>query len=132
MNKVNQSQIAFAAGFAYVLATAFLTVYGQIVLKWRVSKAPAFPDLLSERILFLLGMVRDPWVLSSIVAGFFAFLCWMAALTKFDLSYAYPFMSLSFLLVLVLSAAFFHEPLTVSKVVGVGFIVAGIIIGSHG
>ena len=64
--------------------------------------------------------------------GFFAFLCWMAAMTKFDLSYAYPFMSLSFLLVLVLSVALFHEPLTISKVVGVGFIVAGIIIGSRG
>lgn len=132
MNKVNQSQIAVAAGFTYVLATVFLTVYGQIVLKWRISKASVFPDLLSERIFFFLGMIRDPWVLSSIVAGFFAFLCWMAALTKFDLSYAYPFMSLSFLLVLILSVAFFHEPLTIPKVLGVGFVVAGIIIGSHG
>jgi drug/metabolite transporter (DMT)-like permease len=61
-----------------------------------------------------------------------AFLCWMAAITKFELSYAYPFMSLSFLLVLILSAILFHEPLTVSKVVGVGLVVAGIIIGSRG
>lgn len=132
MNKMNQSSTAFVVGFAYILGTVFLTVYGQIVLKWRVSKAGALPAVFSERIFFLLGMIRDPWVLSGIVAGFFAFLCWMAAMTKFDLSYAYPFMSLSFLLVLVLSVALFHEPLTISKVVGVGFIVAGIIIGSRG
>ena len=102
------------------------------MLKWRVSRAAGLPAAFSERTFFLLGMIRDPWVFSGIVAGFFAFLCWMAAMTKFDLSYAYPFMSLSFLLVLILSVALFHEPLTICKVVGIGFVVAGIIIGSRG
>jgi|SRR6266487_683223 drug/metabolite transporter (DMT)-like permease len=132
MNKLNQFPAAFVAGFAYILGTVLFTVYGQIVVKWRVSKSSALPDAFSQKIFFLLSMIWDPWVLSSIVAGFFAFLCWMAAMTKFELSYAYPFMSLSFLLVLILSAILFQEPLTVSKVVGVGLIVAGIIIGSRG
>ena len=132
MNKLNQSPAAFIAGFAYIVGTVLLTVYGQIVLKWRVAKVGALPAVFSHKIFFLLSVMWDPWVLSGLVAGFFAFLCWMAALTEFELSYAYPFMSLSFLLVLVLSAILFQEPLTVSKVLGVGLIVAGIIIGSRG
>ena len=132
MNKLNQSPAAFIAGFAYIVGTVLFTVYGQIVLKWRVGKVGALPAVFSHKIFVLLGVIWDPWVLSGLVAGFFAFLCWMAAMTKFELSYAYPFMSLSFLLVLVLSAILFQEPLTVSKVVGVGLIVAGIIIGSRG
>jgi drug/metabolite transporter (DMT)-like permease len=132
VNKLNQSPAAFIAGFAYIVGTVLLTVYGQIVLKWRVAKVGALPAVFSHKIFFLLSVIWDPWVLSGLVAGFFAFLCWMAALTEFELSYAYPFMSLSFLLVLVLSAILFQEPLTVSKVVGVGLIVAGIIIGSRG
>jgi drug/metabolite transporter (DMT)-like permease len=132
MNKLNQSPAAFVAGFAYILGTVLFTVYGQIVLKWRVAKAGALPAVFSHKIFFLLSMIWDPWVLSSIVAGFLAFLCWMAAITEFELSYAYPFMSLSFLLVLILSAILFQESLTVSKVVGVGLVVAGIIIGSRG
>ena len=132
MNKLNQSPAAFIAGFAYILGTVLLTVYGQIVLKWRVAEAGAFPAAFSQKIFFLVSMIWDPWVMSGLVAGFFAFLCWMAALTEFELSYAYPFMSLSFLLVLVFSAILFQEPLTVSKIVGVGLIVAGIIIGSRG
>jgi drug/metabolite transporter (DMT)-like permease len=132
VNKLNQSSTAFIAGFAYIVGTVLFTVYGQIVLKWRVAKAGALPAVFSHKIFFLLSMIWDPWVLSGIVAGFFAFLCWMAALTEFELSYAYPFMSLSFLLVLVFSTILFQEPLTVSKVVGVGLIVAGIIIGSRG
>jgi drug/metabolite transporter (DMT)-like permease len=132
VNKLNQSPAALVAGFAYIVGTVLFTVYGQIVLKWRVSKSGALPAVFSQKIFFLLSMIWDPWVLSGIVAGFFAFLCWMAAMTEFELSYAYPFMSLSFLLVLILSAILFQEPLTVSKVVGVGLVVAGIIIGSRG
>jgi len=132
VNKSNQSPAAFVAGFAYILGTVLFTVYGQMVLKWRVTKVGALPAVFSHKIFFLLSVIWDPWVLSSIVAGFLAFLCWMAALTEFELSYAYPFMSLSFLLVLVFSTILLQEPLTVSKVVGVGLIVAGIIIGSRG
>ena len=132
MNKLNQSPAAFTAGFAYIVGTVLFTVYGQMVLKWRVTKVGALPAVFSHKIFFLLSVIWDPWVLSGLVAGFLAFLCWMAALTEFELSYAYPFMSLSFLLVLVLSAILFQEPLTVSKIVGVALIVAGIIIGSRG
>jgi drug/metabolite transporter (DMT)-like permease len=132
VNKLNQFPAAFVAGFAYILGTVLFTVYGQMVLKWRVAKANTLPAAFLEKIFFLVSMIWDPWVLSSIVAGFFAFLCWMAAMTKFELSYAYPFMSLSFLLVLILSAILFHESLTISKVVGVVLVIAGIIIGSRG
>lgn len=132
MNKLNQSPAAFVAGFAYILGTVLFTVYGQMVLKWRVTKVGALPAVFSHKIFFLLSVIWDPWVLSSIFAGFFAFLCWMAAMTKFELSYAYPFMSLSFLLVLILSAILFHEQLTLSKIVGVLLVVAGIVIASRG
>ncbi|MCK4500343.1 hypothetical protein KAU11_07590 [Candidatus Babeliales bacterium] len=53
-------------------------------------------------------------------------------MTKFDLSYAYPFISLSFVLVFILSALFFHKPVAVAKVLGIIFIMAGIIIGARG
>lgn len=61
-----------------------------------------------------------------------AFLCWMAAMTKFELSYAYPFVSASFVLVLILSVVLLRETLTFPKVVGVALIVAGIIVGLRG
>ncbi len=121
-----------AAGFAYILGTVLFTVYGQLVLKWQVTKAGVFPGAFLEKLVFLISLIWNPWILSGMAAGFLAFLYWMAAMTKFELSYAYPFMSLSFLLVLILSAVLFHEPVTIPKVMGVTFIVAGIIIGSRG
>ena len=120
------------AGFAYVLGSILFTVYGQIIVKWQVGKAGALPAALSERVAFLFTLILNPWILSGMLAGFFALVCWLAAMTKFELSYAYPFMSLAFVFVLVLSAILFHEPITLAKVLGVLLIIAGIIVGSRG
>lgn len=120
------------AGFAYVLGSVLCTVYGQIVVKWQVSKAGALPASFSEKILFLIHLVLNPWIMSGMVAGFFALICWLAAMTKFELSYAYPFMSLAFVFVLILSAVLFHEAVTVPKVLGILLIIAGIIVASRG
>jgi multidrug transporter EmrE-like cation transporter len=118
-------------GYLYIFGTIFFTVYGQLVTRWQVARAGAFPVELTEKIWFLFRLVLNPWVISSLAAAFLAFLCWVAAMTKFELSHAYPFMSLAFVLVLGLSAVFFREAITVPKVLGMALIVAGIIVGSQ-
>jgi drug/metabolite transporter (DMT)-like permease len=81
---------------------------------------------------FLLLLLLNPWVLSALCSAFLALLCWMAAMTRLPLSHAYPFMSLAFVAVLLLSNLFFHEPLTAPKIAGMVLIVLGIVIGSQG
>jgi multidrug transporter EmrE-like cation transporter len=56
----------------------------------------------------------------------------MAAMTKLDLSHAYPFTGLSFVLVTFVSAWLFQEPVTVPKIAGIALICAGIVVGSQG
>jgi multidrug transporter EmrE-like cation transporter len=56
----------------------------------------------------------------------------MAAMTKLDLSHAYPFTSLAFVLVTAASALFFNEPVTGPKIAGIALICIGIAIGSQG
>jgi len=118
--------------FLYIFGAVLFTVYGQLVVKWQVAKAGALPLALSNRIPFLLGLLFNPWIMSGIAASFLALLCWMAAMTKFELSYAYPFMSLAFVLVLILSPIFFQEAVTLPRVLGVVLVVLGIIVGSRG
>jgi len=118
--------------FVYIFGVIFFTVYGQLVVKWQVARAGAFPNSFSEKVIFLTHLVLNPWVFSGIGAGFLALLCWLAALTKFELSYAYPFMSLAFVLVLILSALLFHETVTAAKVLGLLLVTAGIIVASRG
>ncbi|MDH6098859.1 EamA family transporter [Anabaenopsis sp. FSS-46] len=116
----------------YILLTILFTVYGQIVIKWQVQLAGAFPPDNIAKLQYIIKLLLNPWVISSFTCAFLAAISWMAAMTKFDLSYAYPFMSLAFVLVLFLSAIFFKEPVTIPKSLGLGLIILGIIIGSKG
>jgi drug/metabolite transporter (DMT)-like permease len=115
-----------------ILATVFLTVYCQLIVKWRVRQAGALPVDLMAKAVFLAKLLIDPWMLTVVVAAFLAGLCWFAAMTKYELSYAYPFMSLAFVMVLFLSALLFHEPVTMPKVVGLAVVIVGLIIASRG
>ena len=118
-------------GYFYIFGTIFFTVYGQLVLKWRINGVGSLPDGLNEKVLFLIKLLFDPWIFSGFLAAFIASFFWMAAMTKFDISYAYPFMSSAFVLVFLLSIILFHEPVTWQKVIGLVLIVAGIVVTSR-
>lgn len=114
--------------YLYLAATIFFTVYGQLVLKWRLGTLTGIPAEFLPKVKFLVLMLFDPWVFSGFFAAFLASIAWMAAISKMDLSHAYPFMSLNFVIVVVLSGWLLHEPITVPKILGVALIVAGTVI----
>jgi len=118
--------------YFYVACTVLFTVYGQLVIKWQVLAAGAFPEAPGEKLLFLARLLANPWIISALAAALAAAVTWMAAMTKLDLSHAYPFMSLAFVLVMVASAFFFDEPVTGLKIAGIALICIGIIVGSQG
>ena len=118
-------------GYIYIFNTILFTVYGQIVLKWRMSSIDQLPEPFITKTLFLIKLIFDPWMFSGFIAAFMASLCWMAAMTKFDISFAYPFMSLAFVLVLILSVFLFKEPVSWQKIIGLILIISGIIVTSR-
>jgi len=119
--------------YLYIVGTVLFTVYGQLILKWRIGKYGELPDGFFEKIIFLLKVMFDPFVFSGLVAAFIAALFWMAAMTKFDVSYAYPFITAGLtLLTVVLAILLFGESFTLPKMVGVLFIIVGVSIMGFG
>ena len=113
-------------GYIYITLTVLLSSYGQLILKWRLNSME-IPETWREKFVFLFFAVFDLYIFSGFVAAFLASLTWMAALTKFQLSFAYPFMSLSFIVVMAMSYLLLDESLTLGKVIGCFLIVAGIL-----
>lgn len=118
-------------GYFYIAGTIIFTVYGQLVLKWRISDYGALPEGFDDKILFLFKLLFDPFIFSGFFSAFIASFFWMAAMTKFDVSYAYPFMSGAFVIVFLMSVVLFQEPVTLQKIVGLCLIVAGIYVTSR-
>ena len=118
--------------YFYVACTILLTVYSQLVIKWQVIGAGALPADAADKAWFLARLLVNPWVISALLALLVAVVTWMAAMTKLELSHAYPFVSLAFVLVVLCSAWLFNEPLNMTKLAGLALICIGIAIGSQG
>lgn len=115
-------------GHTYILLTLALTVYGQLVLKWQMSTVGQMPANGMEKLQFLLLQFLNPWILTGFVAAFAASLAWMAAMTRFELTYAYPFMSLAFIIVMVFSISFLGEAFSMQKAIGTVLVVTGLVV----
>ena len=115
-------------GYLAIAATVLLTVYGQLILRWQISAAGQPPTDAMGKMQFLADLLMQPWVLSSVFATFVAGLAWMLALTRFELSYAYPWMGVNYLLVLLLGIALFGEQMSYGKIIGTLLVIVGLIV----
>lgn len=118
-------------GYLYIFSTILFTVYGQIVLKWRISNLNwtlNTTDGFGQMIVSYLKFLFDPLVFSGFASAFIASIFWMLTMTKFDITYAYPFMSLSPAFVFIIGVFVLGEPFTVGKLVGLTVIMIGIVI----
>ena len=108
--------------FLYIAGCLIFTVLGQLLVKkgaldLRGASASAY--------------VFNPWVISGFASAIVAAVSWLKALQYYRLNYAYPFMSLSFLAVAVLSALIFGEESRLQQWVGLSIVLLGLYIGSR-
>lgn len=117
--------------YFYIICTLFFTLYGQLVIKWQTNLIGQTPVSIVEKINYVIMLLQNPWVISGFISAFLAAISWMLTLTQFPLSYAYPFMGLSFVLVTFFSVLFFHESITILQTVGLFLIVLGVALGGQ-
>lgn len=112
----------------WILLTVALATYSQLILRWQMSNVGALPAALAERLLFVISIALKPWVLSALIATFLSGLSWMVVLSKFELSYAFPFTALNFLVIMLAGVWLLNESLSPAKVVGTLVVMGGVLI----
>jgi len=105
------------------------TVAGQLCIKRGML-------IVSEEhagiIVTLFRGLTNIWVILGLLFAVIAAFAWMIALSKMALGYAYPFLSITFPIVVILSSIIFKESISINTYIGLGFIVIGLIIASFG
>jgi undecaprenyl phosphate-alpha-L-ara4N flippase subunit ArnF len=81
-----------------------------------------------EKFTALIKLIFDPYIFSGFASAFVASLFWMAAMTKFQITEAYPFMSLAPAIVFLLGVWLLNETFTWGKVIGLILIIIGIVV----
>lgn len=116
--------------YLYVGAVLGLTIYGQLIMKWRaLVHAQPGPGRRQD---YLLAMYTDIRVLSGLAAAFVASVFWSLAIERMPLSAAYPFMALSFALVPIASVLLFRDSLSLVQLLGILLIVVGVPLSALG
>lgn len=111
--------------YLFIGLTLALTVYAQLIIKARAAVVAAATEG-AGRLPYLIGMFKDPGVLSGLAAAVLASASWTLAIQHAPLSLAYPFMALSFVLVPLMAVPLFGDALAPTQLLGILLIVTGI------
>jgi drug/metabolite transporter (DMT)-like permease len=110
-----------------ILLSVLCSAVAQLLLKKGMSRCACDPAADPAGWLGVLRSVLfDPFVLGGVALHVGALLTWLYVLRHVEVSYAYPFISLGFVLVLVLGHLLYQETLDVNRVLGIAAIVTGI------
>jgi drug/metabolite transporter (DMT)-like permease len=111
-----------------VLLSVALGIVGQLTFKAAMNNLGALELSLDT----LIRMATSPLLLLGLVIYAASTGCWLLALMKADLSFAYPFLSLTYIGVLLGGSLFFHENITGGRIIGFAVIVIGLLIVARG
>ena len=112
----------------FILFTVATNAAAQLMLKQGMTTLS--PSVLGQEniILKLLMIVFSPWVFFGLATFVISMASHMFVMSKVDLSFAYPFLSLAYVLVAVLAWQLFGEELGAYKIAGIAFICIGTVL----
>jgi len=115
-----------------ILISVFLAVVGQLLLKMGMLRVGKFSFNISTLVHQYIKILLNPFVIAGLFGFFISMLIWLYVLSRMELSFAYPFVALNYVLILFGSYFLLKETITPMKVIGVAVIVIGVYLISRG
>jgi len=108
-----------------MIAQSSMLVLSQVFLKVALRRAPSEGLTLISRSIHLITDIRAILaVLSLVVSG----LIWIFVLKKYDFSLAYPLVSISYIIAMLVSYFYFKENINGLTIAGVSIIMLGVVL----
>jgi multidrug transporter EmrE-like cation transporter len=117
----------------YTFPVALLMAYSQIIVKWRTSVNLNIPNEVDQGFFQkLIGYLADPYIISGYITALLASFIWLFVVARLPLAVAFPvYIGMTFVFVVAGSVILLNEPLNVSKLLAISFILIGLFIGSR-
>ena len=110
----------------FILLTVAFTVIGQLLVKQGVLEVGTSPTQVVMLPQFIWRALTNWKVLLGLACAVAAALSWIVAISRSDLSFAYPFMGLAIVLVLALSPWLLGETVPWTRWIGVLVVCLGL------
>ena len=115
-----------------ILISVFLAVVGQLLLKMGMLRVGKFSFNISTLVHQYTRILLNPFVIAGLFAFFISMLIWLYVLSRMELSFAYPFVALNYVLILFGSYFLLKETITLHKMIGVVVIIIGVYLVAKG
>ena len=111
-----------------VLGAVLLGTLAQLLLK--AGTTAVGPFAFSSANLLPVGwqLATQPLIMGGILAYGFSLIVWIMALSRVEVSIAYPMVSIGYVLTAILAWQFLGESLSTMRVAGISVIMAGVLI----
>ena len=114
---------------ALALVVPLIATLGQLLLKIGMEQVgPVNRSDLSKPVALLLEVFGNPLIVGAIPLYVGGFLIWLIVLSRLDLSFAYPFLALAYVLVPIVSWAVIGEHIPVMRWVGIVVVCVGVVL----
>lgn len=115
----------------YILVSVLASAVGQILLKKGMDDIGSLTLTLNQGVKLVWRMATQPYVVIGIIIYAFGTIFWLAALSRTDLSYAYPFASLQYAVMLGASWWLFNENVSLWRIAGTSIVILGVLLLSR-
>jgi multidrug transporter EmrE-like cation transporter len=120
------------ATLGLILISVGLSALAQISFKFGIAGAWTHPVGAGGVAAELTNSIFTPGVMLGLGLYGLGTLLWLTALSRVDVSQAYPFVGLGFVLTAILGYMCFGEPLTAERIAGIFVVIGGIWLVAHG
>lgn len=110
----------------FILFTVLTNAAAQLMLKQGMMNLAISVD--ANPIIKVLQIVFSPWVFLGLCTFVISMASHLYVLSKVELSFAYPFLSLAYVAVAVFAYFIFHEDLNAWRIAGIAFICVGTVL----
>ena len=116
------------AAFGLVMIGVLLNAIAQLALKASVSDTGII-NLDMHSLLSSAGsLASNLWLWMGLICYAISVVVWILALSRVDVSIAYPMLSVGYIVNAIAASHLFNEPMGMSKVIGIGVIMLGVYI----
>lgn len=112
----------------FILFTVMTNAAAQLMLKHGMMTLGPISFNGVNPLLKILQIVFSPWVFLGLSTFVISMASHLYVLSKVELSFAYPFLSLAYVAVAVFAYFVFHEDLNAWRIAGIGFICVGTVL----
>jgi drug/metabolite transporter (DMT)-like permease len=112
----------------FILFTVMTNAAAQLMLKHGMTSLGQISFANANPVMKILEIVFSPWVFAGLATFVISMASHLFVLSKVELSFAYPFLSLAYVAVAVFAYFIFKEDINAYRIAGIAFICVGTVL----